>query len=554
MASLASRVPEIAATDARRRWADVQAGAVTAAVLIPQAMAYAQLAGLPAQAGLYAAMIAPFAYVLLGTSPVLIVAPAALDSLLIASAVAPVVALTGGDYLALALTLGLLIGLVQIALGLFGGGFLVNFLSRPVLSGFTSAAAVVIAAQQLPALLGVHPAEGETFWTYLMLPLQPDRWHGPTAAIGVVATITLLAGRRLAPRVPWVILVLAVAAGGVAALGLADTSLKLVGEVPAGLPSFALPSLNPDWIRALAPSAAMMAFLSLTEGISAASACRIDRTPLRPGREFVGVGLANAAVAGFGGMVVAGGLSRTAVNWRAGARSKLASLVAAGIVGATLLWFSGALALVPRAALAAVIVISVGSLIDLAEIRRLFRVKRADMWLALLTAAVTLFVGIVAGIAAGIGASLLWLVIRTTQPHTAVLGRLPGSREFRNVRNYPEAVTFPGVLILRMDAQFYFGNVAFLRDTLRKLEHEQATPLRAVVLDASGMNQLDSSAVGALEEMIADYRGRGIELLLANVKIPVRNVLEASGVLASLGEEKLFLCVNDAVEAALAES
>ena len=525
---------------------------MTAAVLIPQAMAYAQLAGLPPQVGLYAAMVAPFAYALIGTSPVLIVAPAALDSLLVATAIGGFALAGSPAYLTAALTLGLLIGVVQLALGLLGGGFLVNFLSRPVLSGFTSAAAIVIAAQQIPALLGVKATPGAEWWQLVALLASPGAFHAITAMLGIGAFAALIAGRRLAPKLPWVIVVLLLTAAIVGLGALGETGVAVVGNIPAGFPSFALAVPDLDTIKALLPAAAMIAFVSLTEGVSAATACRIGGTrPLRPNREFAGVGLANIASASFGGLAVAGGLSRTAVNWRAGAQSKLASLTAATIVAAVLLWFSGLFTMAPRAVLAAIIMVSVGSLIDVNEIRRLFRIKRADMWLALITAAATLSIGILEGIATGIAASMLWLIVRTTQPHTAVLGRLPGKTEYRNIRNYAQAITFPGILILRMDAQFYFGNIAFLKDKLRQCEVEQAAALHTVILDASGMNQLDSSAVAALEEINADYRSRGIQLKLANLKVPVRTVMQAAGLIDAIDPNNIHLCVHDAVEDAL---
>lgn len=531
---------------------DFIAGCSTAAVLIPQAVAYSVLAGVPPQVGLYAALVAPIVYALLGTSAVLIVAPAALDSLLVATAVSGIAAVGSSSYLSLVLLLGLMVGVIQLILGLSGGGFLVNFLSRPVLSGFTSAAAVVIAAQQIPHLLGTGKADPVSLWQTMHNLAVIDNIQPISLGLGLTAIVAMLVGKRRWPQAPWVIIVLAISIVLTVGLKWTEQGLAVVGAIPAGFPRFVMPELDWSMMRLLLPSAITLALVSLTEGVSAANACRVEQRPtIKPNREFAAVGAANVASACFGGLAVAGGLSRTAVNWRAGARSKLASLVAAALVALTLLWFTTIFANAPKTVLAAVIIVSVASLIDIREIRRLYKVKQSDMWLALLTAGVTLAWGILEGILAGIGASLLLMIIHTTVPHTAVLGRLPGSSDFRNIRNYPQAQTFPGLLILRMDAQFYFGNVAFLQETLRRLEAEQTTALQAVVLDASGMNQIDSTAAAALAEIASDYRERGIQLLLANVKVPVRNVLAASGFIDQLGPENFYLNNHAAVEAAL---
>jgi SulP family sulfate permease len=249
--------------------------------------------------------------------------------------------------------------------------------------------------------------------------------------------------------------------------------------------------------------------------------------------------MANVLGALFSAYPVTGGFSRTAVNAQAGARTGLASLITAAVIALTLLFLTPLFHDLPQAVLAAIIMTAVASLVDVAEIRHLWRVKRADLALLVITFFATLALGIEEGIGVGVLASLLWFVVQTTRPHFAVLGRLPGGA-FRNVLNYPEAETFPGVLVVRMDAQFYFGNVNFLRGTLRRLEAEAQVRLHTVVLDASAMNQLDASADQALHELADDYGRRGLRLLLANVKRPVMVVLERSGFVDRFGGRALL--------------
>jgi SulP family sulfate permease len=266
------------------------------------------------------------------------------------------------------------------------------------------------------------------------------------------------------------------------------------------------------------------------------------------GLSAVGLGLANAVGSLAGAFPVTGGFSRTAVNAQAGATTGVAGVVTAFFIALTLLFLTPLFHYLPIAVLAAIIVTAVVRLIDVSEVRHLWRVKRADLAFLAVTFSVTLLLGIEQGIAVGVGASLLALVVKTTRPHFAVLGRLPGTRDYRNVLRSPEAETVAGVLALRLDAQLYFGNESFLRSTLARLEKEAPEPLRAVVLDASGTNQLDASGETALRDLFHHYRDRGVRFVFANLKGPVRDVLERSGLLAELGEDGSFLNVHDAMQ------
>lgn len=330
-------------------------------------------------------------------------------------------------------------------------------------------------------------------------------------------------------------------------LKLDTAGAAVVGAVPAGLPLPALPRIDADAVVALLRSAGLIALIGFLQSIPVAKeAARRHRYDLDANQELVGLGMANLAAAFFVAFPVAGGLSRTAVNDQAGARTPLASLITAAVTALAVSFLAPLLYFIPKAALAAIIMVAVLGLVDVSEVQTLWRIKKSDLALLVVTFVATLALGIERGIGIGVGASLLWFVVRTTRPHTAVLGRLPGTAFVRNIRNFPEAEQVPGVLALRVDAQLYFGNVSFLKDTLRRLEAERGS-LAAVVIDASGMNNLDSSAASALLEIAQDYHERGIELALSGVKRPVYRVMERAGLVEILGERRFFLGTYEAM-------
>lgn len=534
--------------------ADLVAGLTTAVMLIPQGMGYALLAGLPPIVGLYAALVPLLAYALFGTSKVLGVGPVAMDSLLVAVSVGAIAQAGSEHYLALAVLLGAMVGVIQFLLGVLGLGFVVNFLSRPVISGFTSAAALIIGFSQLRHLLAIDlPRTHHVHRILAEAVAHASSWHVATLAVGVGSIAVLVILKRIAPKVPRAMVAVVLSTLAVVTLSLDTSGVSIVGEVPAGLPGFALPEFALDRITALLPAAATIALVSFIEAISVGKHfAREGKYEIRPGQELIALGAANFGGSLFGGYPVAGGFSRTAVNATAGARTPMAGVITAVLVGLTLVALTPLFFYMPKAVLAAVIMTAVFGLFDTSEPRRLWKVKRADFYLLVFTFVMTLTVGIQYGIVLGVAASLLLFVVQTTRPHFAVLGRLPGTDAYLNVQRHPHAVRTPGVLVVRIDAQFYFGNVSFLKDTLRQLEEKEATPLRTVVIDASGINQLDSSAEDALRTIDDDYAERGIQLLLSHAKGPVRDVLWRSGWLDQLArEQRIYLTTHDAVRGAL---
>lgn len=541
---IARWLPAYRAADLR---GDLVAGTTTAAMLVPQSMAYALLAGLPPIVGLYAAMAPPAIYAVFGGSRKLAVGPVAMDSLLVAAVLAPLFAGQLESYVAAAALLALLVGAIQAGMGLLRLGFLVNFLSRPVISGFTSAAALVIAASQLGALLGVKLPPSQGLHTVLLALLGAlDRVHLPTLGLGAASlALLLLLARR--PRLPRALIVLAVGGAAAWALDLPAVGVAILGDVPSGLPVPTWPDVQVETVWALLPGAAAIALLSFAEAISSGLAVCEPGEELDPDQELVALGLANAGGALLRGYPVAGGLSRTAVNAQAGARTPLAGLVAAGLVAASLLVLTPLFVGLPKAVLSAIIVTAVLGLVDTRLPRELWRVRRRELAVLVVTFLATLFVGITAGLALGVAASLALFVLRTTRPHTAVLGRLPGTDVYRNVRRFPDAETVPGLVLVRLDAQLYFANAAFLKDTIRRLVAEHPAPVRAVILDAGVIHDVDVSALAALRQIRGELARQGQALYLADVKGPVRDVLVRSGFVGELGAERMTFTVHEAV-------
>jgi len=512
-------------------------------------MAYAILADLPPIVGLYASTIPLFIYALLGSSRQLAVGPVAMVSLLVAAGIGPLAQGDPDTAVSLALLLALMVGLIQTLMGLFRMGFLVNFLSHPVISGFTSAAALIIGLSQLKHLLGISLTRSHRIDLLLYETLgRLAEIQTGALILGLGAILLLLALRRWAPRIPGALIVVLFGTLLVQN-GLLEAGIAVVGEVPAGLPSPKLPILSWESFRALLPIALTISLVSFMESISVAKAfARRNRYKVDPNRELIALGLANVGGSFFGGYPVTGGFSRTAVNAQAGAQSSLASAITAICILFTLQFLTGAFYFLPKAVLSAIIMVAVFGLVDLKEIRHLWKAKRSDLLFLLLTFLSTLMLGIEEGILLGVAASILWFILKAIRPHMAVLGKLPGRDLFRNIKHHPEAVTWPGLLILRMDAPFFFGNLAFLSSSLERLEAEAPEPLKVVLIDASSSNDLDSSAESMLRELKEEYQSRGISLFFSNLKGPLRAIMKRSGFLRFIGEDHLFNDTSEAVK------
>jgi SulP family sulfate permease len=334
------------------------------------------------------------------------------------------------------------------------------------------------------------------------------------------------------------------------AFDLAARGVSIVGEVPAGLPGFSIPQVDPSLMVQLIPAAATIALVSFMEAISVGRTfAQQHRYDIYPNRELIALGFANLAGGATGGYPIAGGFSRTAVNARAGARTQLAALVTCAVVVVTLLFLTKAFFYLPKAALSAIIVAAVAGLIDIPGAAEVYRVKRTDFYLLVLTFFATLSLGIQWGILVGVGASVLLFLVRTTRPYFAVLGRVPESQTYLNMARHPHAETIPGIILVRVDAQFYFGNVSFLKETVRSLVRDSEAPVRYFVLEAAGVNDLDSAAAATLAELDEELAAQGIRLVLTRIKGPVRDVLHRTGLLEKLASEgRVYLSTHRAIE------
>jgi sulfate permease, SulP family len=517
-------------------------------MLVPQGMAYAMLAGLPPVTGLYASTLPLIAYALSGSSRQLAVGPVAMMSLLVFAGVSPLAEPGSERFLSLVPLLTFLVGAMQGLMGVLRTGFLVNFLSRAVISGFTSGAALIILASQIPQILGLS---FQSRHSVLHLVAEACRRigeaHPLSVAIGMAGVLLLVILRKIGPRFPAALFVVAGATMTVALFRLDQAGVAVVGPVPAGLPRLSFPSVEVAWAVELLPAALTVLFVGFLESVSVARwvAAR-EKYKINADQELRALGMANLAAAFLSAAPVTGGFSRTAVNYEAGARTGLASLITALLVAATLLFFTPLFHHLPKAVLAALIMVAVSGLIDVKEAVRLFHVKPVDGWTLVATFAVTLFLGSETGILAGVAFSLTVFIWRSAHPHAAELGFLEEERVFRNLKRFPRGRTFPEALILRIDASLYFANLSFVEELLHR-DLADRPGVKWVILDLSGVNDIDAVAVEALEEIMESYKAGGIRFVFAGMKGPVRDLVSRADWQRKVGEWMSPLSVEQAL-------
>jgi sulfate permease, SulP family len=505
------------------------AGLTLAVMLVPQGMAYASLAGMPPITGLYAAIVCLVVYTALGTSRHLAVGPVAIVSLLTAAALDPLAAGQTARYVALAGLLALMVGAVQLALGALRLGALVSLLSHPVISGFTSAAAIVIGFSQARDLLGVDVARSEHFLEAVQRLVAHAGETNPWAvAIGLTGIATMLLGKRWAPRVPWPLLVVIAATGVSWAFGLAGHGVVVLGEVPAGLPRPVLPVLEREAAGQLWLVAVTIALVGYAESISIAKAIATrTRERLDPNQELIAQGAINLASGSFSGFPVAGSFTRTAVSFASGAATQVAGLAAAAIVALTLLVATPLFFHLPRAILAAVVIVAVTGLVDVRGAIEAFRTSRDDGVALLLTFTATLGLGVEQGLLAGIACSLALYLYRGARPRIVQVGRLVGAPVYRDVNRY-HTIPRPGVVVLRLDAPLTFMSATALETRVLGLIASQPE-LDHLVIDASAMVAIDATGAHLLHVLGEELHDAGVTLHLATVRSPVRETLERAG-------------------------
>lgn len=531
---------------------DISAGLTVGVMLIPQGLAYAMIAGLPPVYGLYASLIPQIAYAIFGTSRQLSVGPVAMDSLLVAASVS-VIAVEGTErYIAIAIMMAMLMGAFQLVFGLLRFGFLANFLARPVISGFTSAAALVIGASQIKHFIGVPLGNGSNFLDVMRnIALSLGQADMPTVIIGVLGVLAIVMIKKINKRFPGAILAMLAGVLLIKFAGIELQSVDIIGQIPDSLPKMAIPVVSYEDIKALLPSAIALALIAYMEAISISKAIHERHKgeyAIDSNQELVSLGLANLLGSFFGSYPTTGGFSRSAVNDQAGARTNLASLISAGVVGMTLLFLTPYFYHLPKAILAAIIMVAVYGLIDIKYPLYLWKISKEDFFMLLTTFVITLTFGIMEGIMAGIFVSLFILVRRTTKPHVASLGRLPGTRSYRNKERFDMAEERKDVLVLRHDAQLYFANIDNFIDKVRSEVEVKGKDLRLMVLHCVSISNIDATALQSLRELISELNGQGIGVYFSSLIGPARDFLHKTGFVEEVGEDNFFVDVQSAID------
>lgn len=538
----------------RREWlrADVLAGLTAAAVVIPKAMAYAVVAGLPVEAGLYTSLAAMLAYPLLGSSrPLSVTTTSAIAMMTAAQVVAASAAGTGADVTSIAATLALLVGGVMILARLFRLGFLANFISLPVLVGFEAGVGVVIIIGQLSSVLGVHVTGHAAVGTLMELPGLLPEAHGLTMLVALAGIVVLLGLERLVPKVPAYLVWVALSIAAAAVFGLEARGVSSIGDVPSGLPSLALPDLS--LAPLLWPGAVGIALMSFTESVAAARAfTRREDAPVNANKELLAVGVANVASAMVGGMPSGGGASQTAVADKAGARSQLAQWINAAAVLATLLFLSPVIGLLPKAALGALIVVASASMIKPASFLAIARIRRVELFWALVTFAGVIVIGTLQGILIAVAISVVMLIHQANHPPVYAVAFNREKGVFRRAGENESDETFPGLLMLRTEGRLTFANTEVAGEKMKALVLE--TQPRVIVLECTAIPDIEYTALVRLSEAEENLRGHGVELWLAGLNPDVLRLIERAPLGAALGHERMFFNLRKALEAWLAMS
>ena len=552
----------------RQATSDLVAAVIVTVMLIPQSLAYALLAGLPPQVGLYASILPLVLYAVFGSSRALSVGPVAVASLMTAAALAPLAEVGTPEYLAGAVVLAVLSGLMLLGMGLLKLGFLANFLSHPVISGFITASGIVIAASQLKHLLGID-ASGHNLLQILssLLGALPQA-NGTTIAVGAGTLLFLVLARKrlnpllrragLTPRMADILTktapILAVVVTTLLAwvFDLSAHGVKLVGQVPAGLPVLALPSLDWGLWQQVAVSALLISVVGFVESVSVGQTLAAKRRQrINPDQELMGLGAANIGAGLSGGMPVTGGFSRSVVNFDAGAQTPAAGVFTAVGIALATVYLTPAISYLPQATLAATIVVAVATLIDLPALARTWRYSRPDFGAMLATILLTLVHSVESGLVAGVTLSIGLFLYRTSRPHSAVVGRVPGTEHFRNVLRH-EVELCPKVTFLRVDESLYFANARFLEERVMDLVADEPE-LRHLVLVCPAVNLIDASALESLEAINERLDTAGVKLHLSEVKGPVMDRLGNTELLANLSG-LVFLSTFDAWQRLIGQS
>ncbi|XP_022890015.1 sulfate transporter 4.1, chloroplastic-like isoform X2 [Olea europaea var. sylvestris] len=524
---------------------DLMAGVTVGVMLVPQSMSYAKLAGLQPIYGLYSGFVPIFVYALFGSSRQLAIGPVALTSLLVSNVLGSIVDSSEALYTELAILLALMVGVFECIMGILRLGWLIRFISHSVISGFTTASAIVIALSQAKYFLGYDITRSSK-----IIPLVKSIISGADKGKSRKCLRFLRAAGPLT----------AVVLGTTFVTIYHPSSITLVGEIPQGLPKFSVPK-EFGHIKSLIPTAMLITGVAILESVGIAKALAAKNGyELDSNRELFGLGVANIFGSFFSAYPTTGSFSRSAVNHESGAKTGLSGIIMGIIMGCALQFLTPLFEYIPQCALAAIVISAVIGLVDYEEATFLWRVDKRDFLLWTITCITTLFLGIEIGVLIGVGVSLAFVIHESANPHIAVLGRLPGTTVYRNSQQYPEAYTYNGIVIVRIDAPIYFANINYIKDRLREYEIDndgstkhgpEVTRVHFVIIEMAPVTYIDSSAIQALKDLHQEYKSRHIQIAISNPNREVLMTLARSGVIDLIGKEWYFVRVHDAVQVCL---
>ena len=531
---------------------DISAGLTVGIMLIPQGMAYASIAELPVEYGLYAALVPQIIYMLLGTSRQLSVGPVAMDSLLVATIVSTM-AKSPEHYIELAILLAFTMGVIQFIFGLLRFGFLVNFLSKPVITGFTSAAAVIIGLNQIKHLTGASIDRNSNVMLLMKdIISSVSEFHLASLLIGIVGIVVLVAVKRYLKRIPGALILVVFGTLLLYILNVQgiDLGVKVVEHIPSGLPPVKFPDLTDFGLfQEMLLPALTIALIAFMESISVAKAIEEKHQDyaIDANKELIALGMSNIVGSIFSSYSVTGGFSRSAVNDQSGAKTGIAALISATLIFLTLLFLTGSFYFLPKTLLSSIILVAVYGLIDFKTPFAIWKTNKIEFLIYLITLLSTLILGIQQGIILGVLLSLLVIIYHVSYPHVAEIGKLKGTGEYMNIERYNEANSEEGLLIIRLDARLFYANMSHLKSKIEEFLERREDKIEAIILTTKAMNGIDYSGIKLLEELISQYKLKGVKVYFTALKGPVRDRLKRSGFIEKYGETNCFLSIDNAI-------
>lgn len=533
--------------------ADLVAGTTVGVVLVPQGMAYAVIAGLPPIYGLYAGLVPLFIYPLLGTSRHISIGPVAIDMLILAAGLGFLAGNDIGEKVVFAVIIAAMTGTFQIMMGLLKLGFVFNLFSRPVISGFTIAAPIIIILSQVGTLANLHIPNSE-FIPEMLYHIwhQVGNIHYPSLGLSIFFILFLVLMRRYYSKLPESVLLVTITIIVVSFISISQWGITQVGPIPSGFPDFAIPHFDTETVKRLAPNAFTLALIQfMTVASLSKSFARKHSYTVNPNQELIAVGSSNVIGSLFSSLPVSSSFTRSAIAEQGGAKTSLHNIFAGILILLTLLFLTPLFEILPEPLLGAIIVVSVSSLIDIKELKFLINTKRRDALVAFITFVSVLAIGIQEGIIIGLVSSVLALLMKMSKPTVAELGLMPGTRDFKNKQRFSEASSIPGVLILRVDAPFSFVNAEFFKNYILEKSINGDEAPKYVIIDGTTVGDLDVSAMDSLIIIIETLNKEGIELYISGLIGPVRDVIKKSDISTFVKSNRFFNTVHDGVTAAL---